>query len=76
MLTTIDNPYSPYTQYRDWLAWDIQAGYHTNAYLARIARVSDALSPEQYEQAIDDAIDDILELNITGKYIRAVPPSP
>lgn len=70
MLTTIDNPYDPFTQWDDWLAWDEQAGYYTNAYLARIARTSDELSETDQEQALELAMDEILKENITGTYIK------
>jgi hypothetical protein len=44
MLTTIDNPFNPFTQFDEWNAFDTQQGYYTCAYLARIAKVSDELS--------------------------------
>ena len=40
MITTIDNPFNPFTQYDEWLAFDEQMGYYTNNYLARIANTS------------------------------------
>ena len=40
MITTIDNPYSPITDYDHWLQWDMDKGYNTVEYLARIARTS------------------------------------
>ena len=67
-LTTIDNPYSPVTQYTEWKAYDELMGYYTNEYLARIARVSPDLSPDDYALAVEEAIDEIVELNITGMY--------
>lgn len=68
MLTTTDNPYSPFTQWDQWQAWDLAAGYYTSAYLARIVRSSDELSELDQAQAIDDAIDEIVSLNILGIY--------
>lgn len=29
LITTIDNPYNPYTQYEDWGRFDEDMGYHT-----------------------------------------------
>lgn len=68
MLTTIDNPYDPFTQWDEWYAWDQAAGYYTTAYLARVLTTSDQLSDADQEQAITDAIDDIVKENITGLY--------
>ncbi len=68
MLTTEDNPYDPFTQFEEWYAFDIQNGYNTCAYLARIAMTSNELSDKDYDQALDSAIDEILEYNLTGNY--------
>lgn len=68
MLTTIDNPYDPFTEFDEWDAYDRQAGYNTCGYLARIVRTSDELSEADQEVAIDEAIDEIVELNVLGVY--------
>ena len=70
MLTTIDNPYNPWTHYDEWFAWDAQAGYHTPGYLARIVRSSDELSDEDQSLAIEQAIDEIIDENVLGIYKR------
>lgn len=70
MLTTLDNPYNPFTQYDDWHAFDAQKGYHTPEYLARIVVTSDALSPEYQDEAIEEAIAEIVQYNLTGNYVR------
>lgn len=72
MLTTEDNPYNPKTQFDDWYNFDIQKGYNTCSYLSRIARTSDDLGPELNDKAIEDAIDEIVELNLTGNYKKVV----
>lgn len=74
MLTTIDNPYDPFTHFDEWNAWDQAAGYHTNAYLARITRTSDELSDADHHLAIEWAIDEILHENITGLYRKMIEP--
>ncbi len=68
MLTTIDNPYNPITQFDEWYHYDVQAGHNTCAYLARVVVTSDELSDEDQEIAIDDAMNEILNLNINGMY--------
>lgn len=68
MLTTIDNPYSPFTQDDEWLAFDRQMGYYTNEYLARIANTSNMFTDAQNDAIIDNAIDEIVRLNINGMY--------
>lgn len=68
MLTTQDNPYNPYTQFDDWFAFDEQMGYHTCAYLARVAKTSPDIDPIAYNEEIDRAIDSICRFDVTGKY--------
>ena len=68
MLTTIDNPFDPFKEWDDWLSFDTHKGYNTNSYLARIAKVADDMGPADELVAIKDAINEILEFNITGLY--------
>lgn len=68
MLTTIDNPFDPFTQWEEWYAFDEAQGYHTCGYLARIAKSSDELSPVDENLAIQKAIEEIISLNILGIY--------
>ena len=72
MLTTSDNPFDPHTQFDEWNNWDQESGYFTCAYLARIALTSDELSEKDNDLAIEQAIDSIIELNITGNYVRSI----
>lgn len=70
MLTTTDNPYSPFTQFDDWKAFDEAKGYYTCEYLARILLTSDSLSKAEQEVSLLTAIDEILELNLLGIYTK------
>ncbi len=74
MLTTIDNPWNPFTNYEEWYEYDRQQGYDTPGYLARIADVSLDLSDADYDRNIEEAIDEIVKLNINGMYRKAVRP--
>jgi len=68
MLTTIDNPFDPFTEYEEWYRFDEDKGYHSTSYLARIAKTSPELSEEDYRLEVENAIDDIIRLNILGIY--------
>lgn len=68
MLTTEDNPYDPFDQYELWQGFDESKGYFTESYLARLALTSPDLEAADQNQAIEDAIDDIVRLNLTGNY--------
>lgn len=74
MLSTMDNPYDPFTQWDQWLQFDESSGYHTLAYLARIVVTSHELSAADEDEAIELAIDEIIEHNVNGMYKKVPAP--
>lgn len=74
MLTTIDNPFNPYTQFDEWNAYDIKKGYNTLSYIDRVAYNSSDLPSEMQDQIYDEAIKEILDMNILGIYVLATLP--
>lgn len=69
MLTTLDNPYDPFTRYYEWDTWDTASGYNTSSLLARIVRTSDELSEADQEIAIDTAMRSIVQEDVLGVYV-------
>jgi hypothetical protein len=63
MLTTVDNPYDPFTQFDEWNVWDQQSGYNTLSYLGRVVVTSHELSQADQDQANEQAIDEIVSNN-------------
>lgn len=72
VLTTDDNPFNPITQFNEWDAWDRAAGYHTLSLLARITVTSDELSEADQALAIEQAIDEIVQINASGVHRRVL----
>ena len=76
-LTTIDNPFDPFTEFDQWILFDKEKGYDSSEYLARIVpEIPEDFSEEEKNEAISDAIDLILErdvLNLYKKVSRTVP---
>lgn len=72
MLTTVDNPYNPFTQFDEWIRFDESSGYFTTNYLARLTLSSGDLSDADQSSAIEHAIDEIVNENINGMY-RKIP---
>ena len=73
MLTTIDNTFDPFDDFDNWYNFDMDKGYNSCAYLARIAYTSDALSDAENNQELERAIDEIITydfLNIYKKVSR------
>lgn len=68
MLTTVDNPFDPFTRFDEWNAYDIRMGYNTSSFLARVAYGSHELSDADQELAIQNAIDEIVEENVSGMW--------
>lgn len=75
MLTTVDNPFNPFTEYNAWFGWDVAAGYHTTEFLARIVRTSDDLSEADQAQAIETGIEEIVRENLLGVYTKVEAPN-
>lgn len=73
MLTTIDNPWDPFTHYDEWFAEDARLGYHTPSLLARVTVSSNELS--EYDQELDilRAIDEIVTENVSGMHRKVTP---
>lgn len=63
MLTTDDNPFDPFTEFDAWFQFDVQHGYHTLSYLARVAAVPTEVSDADELLANERAIDEILREN-------------
>jgi hypothetical protein len=75
MVTTADNPFNPFTQFDEWNTWDTSHGYHTLAFLARIVKTSSDLSEADQDFAIECAIDEIIEYNVSGVYKKVAEPT-
>ena len=75
MLTTVDNPFNPFTEFSDWLAFDMEKGYQTCEFLAAFSVASNELSTEDQEDAIDEAIDWVIRLNPRGVFKKVAAPS-
>lgn len=68
MLTTFDNPFDPFEQFDSWFLFDVEKGYNSCAYLARIARTSEQFSDKENEEEIERAIDEIIKYDFMNVY--------
>lgn len=78
MLTTIDNPFDPFEQFASWFMFDVEKGYYSCSLLGRILSKNNVslfsdLSQKEIDDAIDQAIDEIIAQDPTDLYIRVSP---
>lgn len=67
-LTTIDNPYDPFMQFDSWFLFDVEKGYNSCAYLARIAKTSDSFTEKENNEETERAIDEIIKYDFLNIY--------
>lgn len=68
MVTTVDNPWNPFTHFKEWYQFDTVSGYNTSAYLARLVVTSSELSEADQLLAINSACEEIVRENVAGVY--------
>jgi hypothetical protein len=66
MLTTVDNPFDPFTQFKQWHSMDMALGYDTPGLLARVAITSNELSDLDLFIAVQEGIEKVVDMNIFG----------
>ena len=67
-LTTIDNPFDPFTQFDNWFLFDTEKGYNSCSRLDRIAKVTDEMSEVEANEEIERAIDEIIKYDFLNIY--------
>lgn len=72
MITTVDNPFDPRTDWDSWYQWDVAQGYNTCAYLDRVASVADEFPEGVQLQNIEEAIDEIVAIH-NGELYKKLP---
>lgn len=70
MLSTIDNPYDPFDNFSSWYMFDVESGYNSCAYLARIAKTSEQFTDTENDEEIERAIDEIIQYDFRNIYVK------
>lgn len=69
-ITTLDNPFNPFSDFDAWYTFDNMKGYNTYSVLARMCATSLEQTEEEVSSELDKAIDRLVELNPNGLYIK------
>ena len=67
-ITTVDNPYDQFTDFRSWFLYDIEKGYNTSGLLARMVQIPEVLTDSEANELIEEAVDKIIKYDFEGKY--------
>jgi len=71
MLTTVDNPWNPFTHFNEWFQFDCDNDYGTCEFVSLFLRTSEQLSPrENFDESLR-VFDDIIK-NDPRKIYRKV----
>ena len=70
MLTTTDNPFDPFNDFKAWYMFDCEKGHNTSARLARIANIDDEMTQKEVDDEMDRAMDLIVKYDLEDKYIK------
>lgn len=70
MLSTIDNPFNPFEDFSSWFLFDVEKGYNSCSYLARIAKTSNEFTEKEEDEEIERAIDEIIQYDFMNLYIK------
>ena len=68
MLTTVDNPYTPFEQFTLWNLFDKENGYNTCERLARIMNISDDMTQKEEDEEYNRAADAIIKYDFLDIY--------
>lgn len=70
VITTIDNPWNPFTHFLQWYKWDEHHHYNTVRWLDLYTFTSNDLSDEQVDADVTDAQNKLLARNPFGLHVK------
>lgn len=68
MLTTFDNPYNPFVDFRSWYMFDCEQGHYTSSRLARIAEVDSEMTEREINTEKERAMQLITKYDLENKF--------
>lgn len=71
-ITTIDNPFDPFDDFASWFAFDTEMGYYTSSKIARLTETTDDMSEAEETEALERAIDRLIEIDPLDIYKKII----
>ena len=71
-ITTIDNPFDPFDDFTSWFMFDTEKGYYTSSKIGRLVKTSDDMTEKEEIEAIEQAIDRLIEIDPLDIYVKLV----
>lgn len=71
-ITTIDNPFDPFDDFNSWFMFDVEKGYYSSSKIARLVKTTDDMTEKEEIEAIESAIDRLIEIDPLDIYVKIV----
>lgn len=62
LITTVDNPYNPDTNWEEWHQWDETHGYHTLERMAKLRPIPAGKTSQYAEEMYDEAAAELITM--------------
>ena len=69
-VTTIDNPFNPFTDFKEWFRFDTEKGYNTSSRLARLTNLKPEMCSVEESIEVERAVDRLIEIDPLDIYIK------
>lgn len=66
MLTTFDNPFNPFVDFRSWYMYDCEMQHNTCGRLARLVDVNSEMTEKEIDEAKQEAMNFIIKYDLEG----------
>lgn len=70
IVTTLDNPWNPFTQWDEWLAFDQACGYDTNGTVARFVYSGNNLTEGQNTDLYEEGVQRLMDVDPFCRWIK------
>ncbi len=72
LLTTLDNPWNPHTNFDEWNQWDMSHGYYTLSYIGRLIdqQLGNNYDEISFRRAALLVYQEILDNNVDAVYAK------